>query len=69
MAEKKQEVDNIYIRCEEVDGEDGYRVEVGRKQKKSISQRAGWVPSSYQEPEKFTATSKEKLLAKLKEIL
>jgi len=69
MAEKKMDIDNIYIRCEEIDGECGYRVEVGRKAKKTLSQKAGWVPSSYQEPEKFTATSKEKLLAKLKEIL
>lgn len=69
MADKKRDITNIYISCEEIDGECGYRIEVQREPKKSISQKAGWVPSPYEPPDKFTATSKEKLLAKLKEIL
>lgn len=65
----KDKISNIYITCEEVDGKDAYRVEVSRKQKQSLSQRKGWVPSSYTEPEKFTCTSCEALTKKLKEVL
>ena len=67
MAERK--IQSLWINCEEIDDKCGYRVEITKEPKKSISQKAGWVPSGYEQPEKFTATSKEKLLAKLKEIL
>ena len=66
----KETISNIYIICEEVDGKEAYRVEVTRKQKQTLSQRKGWVPSSgYSEPEKFTCTSCESLSKKIKEIL
>ena len=64
----KEKISSIYITCEEVDGKEAYRVEVSRKQKQSLSQRKGWVPSSYVEPEKFTCTSCESLCKKLKEV-
>ena len=65
----KEKISNIYITCEEVDGKEAYRVEVSRKSKQSLSQKKGWVPSSYVEPEKFTCTSCESLSKKLKEVL
>lgn len=67
MAERK--IENIYIRCEEIDGKCGFRAEVTREPKKTLSQKAGWVPSHYEKPEAFTSTSKKELLKKLEEIL
>jgi hypothetical protein len=64
----KEKMSNIYITCEEVDGKEAFRVEVSRKVKQSLSQRKGWIPSSYQEPEKFTCTDCDKLCKKIKEI-
>ena len=65
----KEKISSIYITCEEVDGKDAFRVEVSRKAKQTISQRKGWVPSSYVEPEKFTCTSCEALCKKIKEVV
>lgn len=67
--DKDMKLRNIYITCEEVDGKDAFRVEASfSKKKRSISQRAGWVPESYSEPEKATCTSVEELVKKIKEI-
>ena len=63
-----KEVRSIYITCEEVDGKDSYRIEVTRNEKKTLSQRKGWVPS-YTEPEKMTATTSDALCKQLKEVL
>ena len=65
----KETLRDIRITCEEVDGKEAYRVEVSREKKQTISQRKGWVPSPYVEPEKFTCTSCETLCKKLKEVL
>lgn len=65
----KEKISTIYITCEEVDGKEAYRVEVSRKAKQSLSQKKGWVPSSYVEPEKFTSTTCEALCKKIKEVL
>jgi|HubBroStandDraft_3_1064219.scaffolds.fasta_scaffold406413_2 hypothetical protein len=64
----KQKLGSIYITCEEVDGKEAFRVEVTHKAKQTLSQRKGWVPSSYQEPDKFTCTSVDCLCKKIKEV-
>ena len=65
----KEKISNIYIICEEVDGKEAFRVEVTRKQKQSLSQKKGWVPSySDSNQEKFTCTSCESLCKKIKEV-
>jgi len=67
--DKDMKLRNIYISCEEVDGKDAFRVEVSyAKKRRSISQRAGWVPEQYVEPEKFTCTTVENLCKKIREV-
>jgi hypothetical protein len=57
MADKKNE-GKFHANIDEI--ENGYEVSCRRDRKQSLSQRAGWVPSSYEEPKKvFCKTMKD----------
>jgi len=47
----------------------GFEIEASYEPKKSLSQKKGWVPSSYVEPDKFVATTKAQLVSKINELL
>jgi hypothetical protein len=64
MAEKRN-VTHIDI-CA---AENGYTVCVCHEPKKSLSQKKGWVPTPYEEPKKYVADSKEKVLELVKKHL
>lgn len=67
--DKNKELSNIYIECGKIDGKDGFTVSASyRKKNRTISEKAGWVPTSFMEPEKFTATSVDELVKKIKDI-
>lgn len=69
MDKKDKKVTGFSVDIGEVDGKPGFTGSIYMKPKKaSLSKRAGWIPTDYCEPEKFTATSVDKLIAKIKEI-
>lgn len=47
----------------------GYEMRARYAPKKSLSQKKGWVPESYCEPEKTIATSKAELVKQINELL
>lgn len=47
----------------------GYEIRARYAPKKSLSQKKGWVPESYCEPEKTVATSKPELIKQINELL
>lgn len=47
----------------------GFEIEASYEPKKTLSQKKGWVPSSWCEPDKFVASSKEALTKKITELL
>ncbi len=47
----------------------GYEVEASYEAKKSLSQKKGWVPSLWVEPDKYVANTKEELTRKINELL
>lgn len=47
----------------------GYEVCASYEPKKSLSQKKGWVPCSYVEPDKFVAKTKEEVTKKIDELL
>ena len=70
MAEKdhKGEV----LTCINIDiAKNGYEVRCSyQKEKKTLSQRAGWVPDcSYREPDKYVAKTKKELVEQLNKVL
>ena len=71
MAEKdhKGEV----LTCINIDiAKNGYEVRCSyQKEKKTLSQRAGWVPCSdgWQEPDKYIAKTKKELVEQLNKVL
>lgn len=70
MDNKDKKITGFNVDISEVDGKTGFTGNVYMKPKKaSLSKRAGWIPGDYCEPEKFTATSVEKLISKIREIL
>jgi len=67
--DKNKKVTGFQVDFSEVDGKPGYTGQIYMKPKKaSLSKRAGWIPGDYCEPERFTATSLEKLIAKIREV-
>ena len=72
MAEKKEKT----CKCGDFQSfdvskaENGYRISARfEKKKKSISERAGWVPSSTCTYKDFVATSKPELFARIEKIM
>ena len=47
----------------------GYEVEACYEPKKSLSQKKGWVPSPWVEPDKYVCTDKKCLTDKINELL
>jgi hypothetical protein len=47
----------------------GYEIRASYEPKKSLSQKKGWIPSPYVEPDKCVATSKADLLKQLSELV
>lgn len=47
----------------------GFEIEASYEPKKSLSQKKGWVPSPWCEPDKYVVTSKAALTAKVNEII
>lgn len=58
------------LTCISIDvAKNGFEIRASYEAKKSLSQKKGWVPSSYVEPDKFVATTKAQLVAKINELL
>jgi hypothetical protein len=47
----------------------GFEIEANYEPKKSLSQKKGWIPSPYCEPDKYVVTSKAALTTKINELL
>lgn len=47
----------------------GFEIEANYEPKKSLSQRKGWVPSPYCEPDKYVCNTKAALVAKINELV
>ena len=47
----------------------GFEIEARYEPKKTLSQKKGWVPSPYCEPDKYVCSSKEDLTKKINELL
>lgn len=47
----------------------GYEVEACYEPKKSLSQKKGWIPSPYVEPDKYVCQDKKCLTEKINELL
>lgn len=66
MADKdKGPLTRLYITV----AKNGFEVEATYEPKKSLSQKKGWVPSPYCEPDKYVMNSKADLLKKVGELL
>ncbi len=58
------------LTCISIDvAKNGFEIRASYEAKKSLSQKKGWVPSGYVEPDKFVATTKAQLVTKLNELL
>jgi hypothetical protein len=47
----------------------GYEIRASYEAKKSLSQKKGWVPSCYVEPDKYVCNTKAALKTKIDELL
>ena len=47
----------------------GFEVEASYEPKKSLSQKKGWIPSCYVEPDKYVMNTKAALTSKINELL
>lgn len=66
MAEKdKGKLTRLYITV----AKNGYEIEASYEPKKTLSQKKGWIPSPYCEPDKCVATSKSDLLKQIGELV
>lgn len=65
MAEAKRKVCCVNIDV----AKNGFEARVSYEAKKSLSQKAGWIPSSYEEPEKYIAKTKKELFEQLDKVL
>jgi hypothetical protein len=65
MAENKGKLTCISIDI----AKNGYEIRASYEAKKSLSQKKGWVPSTWTEPEKYVCTTKAALTTKLNELL
>lgn len=60
MADKEKS-EKVHINIDEI--ENGFEVSCWREKKPSLSKRAGWVPSSYESPKKYSFDTLDKALA------
>lgn len=66
MADKdKGPLTRLYITV----AKNGFEIEANYEPKKSLSQRKGWVPSPYCEPDKYVCSTKAALTAKINELV
>lgn len=66
MADKdKGKLTGLYVRI----AKNGFEVEANYEPKKTLSQRKGWVPSSYCEPDKYVAMTKADLVKRINELM
>lgn len=66
MADK----DKGKLTCITIDvAKNGFEIRASYEPKKSLSQKKGWIPSCYVEPDKFVATTKAQLNTKVNELL
>lgn len=67
MSKEKSEgkLTRVYV----VVAENGFEVECSYEPKKTLSQRAGWCPSTYEEPKKYVVKNKEELFKHLDKVL
>lgn len=66
MADK----DKGKLTCITIDvAKNGFEIRASYEPKKSLSQKKGWVPYAYCEPDKFVATTKAALTTKIGELL
>ena len=66
MAEKdKGKLSRLYISV----AKNGFEIEANYEPKKTLSQKKGWVPSPYCEPDKYVVNTKEQLTKKINELL
>lgn len=66
MADKdKGKLTRLYISV----AKNGFEIEASYEPKKTLSQKKGWVPSPYCEPDKYVCDSVAKLKAKIDELL
>ena len=62
--------DKVKLTCIAIDvAKNGYEIRASYEPKKSLSQKKGWVPCSYMEPDKFVVTTKAQLKSKIDELL
>jgi hypothetical protein len=62
MAEKQGK---LHVCIDEI--ENGYEVSCYRDKKPSLSQKAGWIPSSYEPPKKYSFKTMKEALAHVSE--
>lgn len=66
MADKdKGKLTRLYITV----AKNGFEIEASYEPKKTLSQKKGWVPSPYCEPDKYVCNSKAALKTKIDELL
>jgi hypothetical protein len=66
MAEKdKGKLTRICITV----AKNGFEIEASYEPKKTLSQKKGWVPSPWVEPDKYVCNTKAALAAKVSELL
>jgi len=67
MSDKKDKgtLTNIEIDI----AKNGFELRCRYEKKATLSQKAGWIPSPYCEPEKYVAKSKADLIKQLNEVL
>lgn len=66
MAEKdKGKLSRLYISV----AKNGFEIEANYEPKKTLSQKKGWVPSPYCEPDKYVVNTKEQLTKKINELI
>ena len=71
MADKEKDHKEEVLTGISIDiAKNGYEIRCSyQKKKKSLSQRAGWVPDCYQEPDKYIAKTKKELVEQLNKVL
>jgi hypothetical protein len=66
MADKdKGPLTRIYVTV----AKNGFEIEASYEPKKTLSQKKGWVPSPYCEPDKYVVNTKAQLTTKISELL
>jgi len=66
MADKdKGPLTRLYVTV----AKNGFEIEANYEPKKTLSQRKGWVPSPYCEPDKYVVNTKAALVAKINDLV